>query len=66
MRVHLDRVWQAKLADLPESGMGSQHVDIILNDGRILRDVPVFNGEDCEISEPFNPSDVKDIRVHSH
>ena len=44
--------------------MGAQHVDILLPGKRILRDVPVFNGEDCETSEPFNPRDIVDIKLH--
>ena len=64
MRVHLNKKWQAKLADLPETSMGSQHVDIFLKDGRVIRDVPVFNGEDCETTQPFTPANIEEIRLH--
>lgn len=64
MRVHLNKQWQAKLADLPETSMGSQHVDIFLKDGNVIQDVPVFNGEDCETIHPFDPKDIEDIRLH--
>ena len=64
MRIRLPSKWKNKLADLPETSMGAQHVDILLPGKRILRDVPVFNGEDCETSEPFNPRDIVDIKLH--
>lgn len=64
MLIKLDKHWQAILADLPETGMGSQHVDIVLNDGNTISDVPVFNGEDCEAPISFDPKDIKDIRLH--
>jgi hypothetical protein len=64
MTVHLGKRWQKKLAKLPETGMGSQHVDIILKNGRVLADLPVFNGEECETNEAFDLKDVDDIRLH--
>ena len=64
MTVHLGKQWQKKLAALPESGMGSQHVDIILKDGRVLPDLPVFNGEECQADDAFDPKDIADIRLH--
>lgn len=63
--VHLDKKWQAILANLPEKAMGSQHVDIFLKDGRVIHDVPVFNGEDCESLQPFDPKGIEQIRLHS-
>ena len=64
MTVHLGQRWQKKLAELPETGMGSQHVDIILKTGRILQDLPVFNGEECQAVEAFDPQEIADIRLH--
>ena len=45
--------------------MGSQHVDIYLKGNRVLRDVPVFNGEECHAPESFNPDDIIDLQLHS-
>ena len=61
MKIHLDKKWQTKLSNLPETGMGSQHVDIFLKNGQVITDVPVFNGEDCETDHQFDPSDIEDI-----
>jgi hypothetical protein len=66
MRINIGENWQRKLTELPEAGMGSQHVDIVLTDGRVLRDVPVFNGEDCEVTEPFNPNEIARIVLHQN
>lgn len=65
MTVHLGKQWQKKLGELPETGMGSQHVDIILKNGRVLQDVPVFNGEECQTAETFDPKEIEDIRLHN-
>ena len=42
--------------------MGSQHVDIILKNGRVLQDLTVFNGEECQAGEAFDPTEIDDIR----
>ena len=64
MTIHLGQRWQKKLAELPETGMGSQHVDIILKNGRVLQDLPVFNGDECQAGEAFDPQEIADIRLH--
>ena len=64
MKINLGKHWQKKLADLPETGMGSQHVDFILKDGRVIADVPVFNGLECEVEQPFDLSEIQDVRIH--
>jgi len=64
MNIQLPKHWQNKLSRLPETSMGAQHVDIILRDGRVIRDVPVFNGEDCEVPEPIDPKQIAEIRIH--
>lgn len=64
MTAHLGKQWQKKLAALPESGMGSQHVDITLKNGRVLQDLPVFNGEECQAVESFDPKEIHGIRLH--
>lgn len=64
MRLNLGKHWQQKLSELPESGMGWQQVDIRLKDGRTLRDVTVYNGEDSEVDEPFDVKQILDIVLH--
>jgi hypothetical protein len=64
MTIKLDEKWSRKLAELPESSMGSQHVDIFLRGNRVIRDVPVFNAEECHSPESFDPNDVLDVRPH--
>jgi hypothetical protein len=64
MRINIGKNWQKKLALLPETGMGSQHVDLSLKDGRIIQDVPVFNGIECEVKEPFDPNEITEVRLH--
>ena len=46
---------------LPESGMGYQKVNIILKRGGVLKDVIVFNAEECQVPEYFEPSDIVDV-----
>jgi hypothetical protein len=65
MTINLGKKWQKKLALLPETSMGAQHVDILLRNGRVLRNVSVFNGEDAEVAEPFEVKDIQDIRLHN-
>ena len=64
MRIKLPAQWRDKLSNLPETSMGAQHGHIVLSDGRISRDVAVFNGEDCESREPFDASTISDIILH--
>lgn len=51
MRIVLGPALVKKLVGLPESGMGYQIVDLILSDGRKLRNVIVFNSEEVEVPE---------------
>lgn len=64
MKIHLPKHWQNTLSNLPETSMGAQHVDIHLRDGRVFRDVTVFNGEDCEMPESIDPMQISEIRIH--
>jgi hypothetical protein len=64
MRIKLPTQWKDKLGNLPETSMGAQHVDITLRNGRIIRDVPVFNGEECESKETFDVMEISDIKLH--
>jgi hypothetical protein len=54
-----------RLVTMPETGMGYQVVDLVLVDGRVLRNVTVFNSEVANVPEEFHdlrPSDVMDVR----
>jgi hypothetical protein len=62
--IHLKEPWIQRLANMPESGMGYQKVDITLKGNRILENVLVLNAEDCQTDEKFNPEDVVDIKLH--
>ena len=44
--VLLNEEWSRRLALLPETSMGSQHVDVILKKGRVIKNVVIFNGGD--------------------
>ncbi len=64
--VGLDEKWSRKLAQLPETHMGSQHVDTFLRGNRVIRDVPVFNAEECQWPEEFDPNEIVDLQLHSN
>ena len=64
MTIHLHRQWRAKLAQMPETGMGFQLVDIQLRGGDWLESLHVHNGEECETKTQFDPSEVVDVRLH--
>jgi len=61
--VRLNEEWSRRLAQLPETSMGSQHVDVILKKGRVIKDVVIFNAEEGHSPEPFDPADIADIRL---
>jgi hypothetical protein len=65
MRIKLDRQWTTRLADLPESGMGYQRVDVRFTNGRELKGVMVFNAEDLEVPDEFAQAKIKDLRLHA-
>jgi hypothetical protein len=48
---------------MPETSMGSQHVDGILKKGRVIKDAVIFNAEEGHSPEPFDPADIADIRL---
>jgi len=49
VELELSGKWRQHLQRLPESAMGSQHVDIILNTGQIIENVTVFNGRYAQL-----------------
>lgn len=61
--VRLPPLWIDRLVSLPESGMGYQRVNIRLKRGKVLRDVIVLNAEECQVAEPFEPSDIEDMEL---
>lgn len=65
MRVKLDQRLVKKLLALPESGMGYQRVDLILADGRIVRDALVFNAEEADLPGVTGAVAVTDVRPAS-
>ena len=65
MRIKLERRFVERLIDQPESGMGYQRVDLRLSDGRELKDVVVFNGEEAEVPDEFANAKIADVRLHA-
>ena len=61
--VRLTAPWIDHLVHLPESGMGYQRVNIRLKRGRVLRDVMVFNAEECQVEESFEPEEIEDVEL---
>lgn len=59
--VKISKQWQDKLSNLPETGMGYQHIDIKLKDGRTLTGVIVTNGDTCISTESFNSEDIRSV-----
>ena len=54
-----------RLLTLPESGMGYHLVDLILTDGRVVPNVPIFNCEIVQLPDTFREitaSQVVDVR----
>lgn len=65
MKIKLERRFVERLANLPESGMGYQRVDLRLADGRELKDVVVFNAEEAEVPDEFAHAKITDVRLHA-
>lgn len=61
--IRLPAIWIDRLVHLPESGMGYQRVNIRLRQGKVLRNVMVFNAEECQVPEPFEISDIEDVEL---
>jgi hypothetical protein len=61
--VRLNEEWSRRLAQMPETSMGTQHIDVILRKGRVIKDVVIFNGEYGHSPEAFDPTDIADIRL---
>lgn len=64
MRLHLEDRLIDKLEALPETGMGFQRVDLVLRDGRVVRDVIVFNAEEAEVpDEGLRADQIADVQL---
>jgi len=66
MRLQLAQRWADKLASLPESGMGYQHVRIHLKTGRTIDRALVYNASVLEVADdvpPFTAQDIDDIEM---
>jgi hypothetical protein len=64
MRIKLERRFVEQLAELPESGMGYQRVDLRLVDGRQLTGVLVFNAEEADVPDEFATAKIAEVRLH--
>ena len=65
VRVHLPAKWVKYLVHKPESGMGYQRVDVVLEDDTTLRDCLVFNAEEIEIPDIHAAKRIKHIRLRT-
>jgi hypothetical protein len=66
MRILLREPLVQKLVSLPETGMGFQFVDLMLEDGRVVPNVVVLNAEIAEIPEEvasIRDTDIVDVRL---
>jgi hypothetical protein len=65
--VELSDKWVAKLANVPESGMGYYVVTVVLNDGTRLDQVVIVDGRVTQIrgrnDAPFTDDQIRDIIV---
>ncbi|HKT32293.1 MAG TPA: hypothetical protein VJS89_07370 [Gammaproteobacteria bacterium] len=64
MRVKLDKKWIDYLVSKPESGMGYQRVDVRLQDGRLIKNLTVFNAEDLELPDEFARQKIEELHLH--
>jgi hypothetical protein len=67
MKLRISPDLTRKLIGLPETGMGYQLVDLVLDDGRMVSRVMVFNAEVAEIDElgTLTADRIVDVRVSS-
>jgi hypothetical protein len=61
MKIKLSRDWVEYLLKLPETGMGYQKIDITLKDGRIIRNLIVYNAEELDLPDDYATIKSKDI-----
>ena len=63
VRVQLSNDWVNYLTQQPESGMGFQRVDVVLDDGTKLEDCIVFNAEEIEIPASHAGKPIKKLKL---
>jgi hypothetical protein len=63
VRVQLPKKWVEYLIHQPESGMGYQRVDVVLEDGTTLVDCLVFNADEIKIPGEHAHKSIKEIRL---
>ena len=63
MHVYLEDKWSSRLCKFPETGMGYVRVDVLLCNGRCVKDVLVFNTKILEWPNnyPIRSDDISDI-----
>lgn len=63
--ITLPQKWLFELANKPETGMGYQIVDVLLNDGRLFKQVVVVEGQITLIRGldgiPFTQDQIADV-----
>ena len=66
VRVTLPDKFIAQLVQMPETGMGYQIVDIVLTNGKVLKNMIIFNSSILEIEkhESLNIEDIAIIKIH--
>lgn len=65
MKCKLDEHWRHHVANLPESGMGYQRVDVRLADEREVIDTVVFNALEIELPDDCRDAEIEEIRLHA-
>ena len=63
MCLKLNKYWSDKLVQMPETGMGYQRVDLVLKDGRTIKQVLVLNGQEFQTDQDFKVEDIIDITI---
>jgi hypothetical protein len=64
-QLELSDKWRQRLRDLPESQMGSQHIDVVLDTGEVILNLSVFNGRYLQLEgKTFTEKAIIDIKTH--
>jgi len=61
MKLKLDAHWTGKLLKYPETGMGYQRVDVVLNSGQVIKSCTVLNAEDLVLPEQYSCVKLEEI-----
>jgi hypothetical protein len=63
MKIKLPKKIQDQLSNLPENGMGYQRVNLVLANGKIIKNAIINNGEFLETNEDIDITKLKKIIV---